>query len=263
MLPMKILAHRGASGDAPQNTIAAMKLAIEQHCDGIELDAQLTKDNEVVIYHDWDIKTHSNSEGEIGDFTLAELKQFDFGSYFSDEFIGEKIPTLDEILDIVPEDILLNIELKIKSYNDAPLAEKTAEILKRRNRYKNIIISAFNHHNLTKVNKILPQIEVAFLYGGTLIDSVSYMNSTNLNIVSFNLHHDYVSKEVIDELHAQNKEVYIWTVNSVKEAKLFQNMGADGIITNYPDLMKNELNYKLIDERLINEKTKEHQMFYS
>jgi glycerophosphoryl diester phosphodiesterase len=262
---MKILAHRGASGDAPQNTIAAMKLAIEQNCDGIELDAQLTKDNEVVIYHDWDIKTHSNGEGEIGDFTLAELKQFDFGSYFSEEFKEEKIPTLDEILDIVPEEILLNIELKIKSYNDAPLAEKTAEILARRKRYNNIVVSAFNHNNLTIFNKLLPQVEIAFLYGGTIIDPINYMNSTNLDVASFNLHHDYVSKELIDELHAQNRKVYIWTVNSIKEAKLFMDMGVDGIITNYPEFMIEELNLKikLIPERFTNEEIEKHQMFYS
>ncbi|MDN5303936.1 MAG: glycerophosphoryl diester phosphodiesterase [Fusobacteriaceae bacterium] len=239
---MKIFAHRGASGNAPQNTISAIKLALEEKSDGIEIDVQLTKDNKVVVFHDWDINKITNLQGEIGEYTLKELKQLDVGLCFSDKFKNERIPTLDEVLDIVPKDIILNIELKLKAYNTAPLVEKTAEILKKRNRYENILISSFNHKNLEKFNTILPEIKIALLYSANIINPIHYLNNFSMDIYSFNLDSNYINKEIINTLHKQNKKIFIWTVDNIKDAKLFMEMNVDGIMTNYPSLIKKTLN---------------------
>ncbi|MGL4971324.1 MAG: glycerophosphodiester phosphodiesterase family protein, partial [Cetobacterium sp.] len=109
---MYILAHRGASGTAPENTIAAFKKAIIDGCDGFEFDVQQTKDGKLVVFHDWTLERTSNGKGYVREHTLDELKELDAGSWFGEEFKGEKIPTLEETLDLIPDNMLINIELK-------------------------------------------------------------------------------------------------------------------------------------------------------
>ncbi|MEG1836121.1 MAG: glycerophosphodiester phosphodiesterase family protein, partial [Oscillospiraceae bacterium] len=109
---MEILAHRGASGTAPENSLSAFKKALKDGCDGFEFDIQQTKDGEIVVFHDWTLERTSNGKGNLKEFTLEELKKLDIGSWFSDEFKGEKIPTLEETLDFIPDDNFINIELK-------------------------------------------------------------------------------------------------------------------------------------------------------
>ncbi len=109
----KILAHRGASAYAPENTMAAFKKAIEMNADGIELDVHLSKDGYIVIIHDERVDRTTDGKGEVKDFSLDELKKLDAGSWFSDEYKGEKIPTLEELLSLIKNtEIYLNIEIK-------------------------------------------------------------------------------------------------------------------------------------------------------
>lgn len=238
---MEIFAHRGASGYAPQNTMSAMRLAVEQGCDGIELDAQLTSDNEVVICHDWTIDKVSDGKGKVGDFTLNEIKQFDFGSYFSREFQGEKIPTLSEILEFLPREIILNIELKIKATNKEPLAEKVADLLVSHDRIKNTIVSSFNHLCLKKIKNLIPELKIALLYEGYLLNPWKYMDDSEMDIYSFHLNLNYINKEIVEDLHNHKKKVYVWTSNDIETTKELFDMGADGVMTNFPIDMKNIL----------------------
>ena len=108
----KILAHRGANKHAPQNTIPAFLKAIELGADGVENDVHLTKDGELVICHNYTIDETSDGKGNISDYTLEELKKFDFGSYFSPDFAGTKIPTLHEFLEIADPFSIINVEIK-------------------------------------------------------------------------------------------------------------------------------------------------------
>ncbi|WP_372714019.1 glycerophosphodiester phosphodiesterase [Ilyobacter sp.] len=246
---MKIFGHRGASGYAPQNTISAMKLAVEQGSDGIELDVQLTKDNEVVICHDWVIDRVSNGNGKVDDFTLDEIKKFDFGSYFSEEFKGEKIPTLAEILDLLPKDMILNIELKIKATNKGPLAERVADLLASHDRIENTIISSFNHPCLKKIKILLPEVKVAFLYEGYLLNPGKYMIDSEMDIYSFHLNLNYINKEIIEDLHSYKKMVYVWTSDDPETTKELFDMGADGVMTNFPMDMKNALSKYYVEKK--------------
>jgi glycerophosphoryl diester phosphodiesterase len=231
---MKIFGHRGASGYAPENTIASMKVALEQGCHGIELDAQLTKDNEVVICHDWVIDGVSDGSGEVGTFTLDEIRKFDFGSSFSEKFKGEKIPTLYEILDFLPRDIILNIELKIRTSDKSPLVEKVAEILMNTGRIENTIISSFNHPCLKKIKKLIPELRIALLYSGCLLNIVKYIAYTGLDIYSLHLDVNYIDEELVKELHHYDKKVYIWTSNDIEITKKLMEIGVDGVMTNFP-----------------------------
>ncbi|WP_319370766.1 glycerophosphodiester phosphodiesterase [uncultured Ilyobacter sp.] len=246
---MEIFGHRGASGYAPQNTMSAMRVALEQGTDGIELDVQLTKDNEVVVCHDWSIDNVSNGKGRVSDFTLNEIKKFDFGSYFSREFQGEKIPTLGEILDFLPKEMTLNIELKIKAENRGLLPEKVAELLMSHNRIENTIVSSFNHPCLKKIKNLIPKVKVAILYEGYLLNPGKYMVDLGMDIYSFHLNLDYINEKIIEDLHKHKKKVYIWTSNDTETTKKIFNMGADGVMTNFPIDMKNALSEYLGGEK--------------
>lgn len=238
---MIIFGHRGASGYAPQNTMAAFKIALEQGCQGIEVDAQLTKDGEVVICHDWAIDKVSDGKGKIEKYTLNEIKKIDFGSYFSEKFKGEKIPTLYEILDFLPRNIILNIELKIKAYDDSLLAEKVAEILIEKDRIENTIVSSFYHPCLKKIKLLIPEIKIALLYKGYLLNPIKYAADIGFDIYSFNLNVDYVNKDTIKNFHDNGKKVYVWTSNDTETTKKLLKMDVDGIITNFPVDMLNIL----------------------
>src|SRR5690625_6609337 len=107
-----IIAHRGASGNAPENTLAAFQLAVEEGADGIELDVHLSKDGELVVIHDDTLDRTTNGTGRVQDKDLDELKTYDAGSWFDSKFASERIPLLQEVIDILPDDVFLNVEIK-------------------------------------------------------------------------------------------------------------------------------------------------------
>ena len=109
---MKIFAHRGASGYAPENTLSAIKKAIEMKADGIEIDIQLTKDGKIVVIHDWKVDRTTTGRGFVYELDFDYIRSLDAGQWYTKDFIGEVVPTLEEVLDILPKDMILNIEIK-------------------------------------------------------------------------------------------------------------------------------------------------------
>ncbi|NLU10065.1 MAG: glycerophosphodiester phosphodiesterase [Tepidanaerobacter acetatoxydans] len=238
---MLVIAHRGASGYAPENTLAAIELALEQKCDGIEIDVQLTKDYEVIVHHDWNVERTTNGKGEIRDLTLQEIKQLDAGSWFDEKFKGEKILLLEEILETVPKSILLNIEMKSKATDERELEKKVAGILKKYDRIDNTIISSFNHYSINKIKELLPEIKTGILYEADMIRPVDYVLSNFKEIYSLHPCNDYVGEKFVKMVKEANLKIYTWTVNDIFTAGLLSKLGIDGIITNYPDIMKKSI----------------------
>lgn len=233
---MKIIAHRGASGLAPENTIAGMKLAIEYGCDGIETDLQLTKDGEVVVFHDWSVERTTDGKGQIRDLTFEEISKLDNGSWFSEEFKGERVPRLEDLLEVVPENLILNLELKSQAFDSRGLEEKVMEILKENNRKENIIISSFNHESLKRVREVDKTIKLGILYEGYLLGLDEYIRNLNLDISSVHPGVSYTDQALINEIHSKDLLGYIWTVNDKESVERLKGYGVDGIITNYPNL---------------------------
>ncbi|ADO82638.1 glycerophosphodiester phosphodiesterase [Ilyobacter polytropus] len=238
---MKIFGHRGASGYAPQNTISSVRLALDQGSDGVEIDVQLTKDNEVVVCHDWIIDNVSDGKGKVSDFALVEIKKNDFGSYFLEDFKGEKIPTLSEVLEFFPKDIILNIELKIKGKSRDLVAEKVADLLLFHERIENTIVSSFNHSSLKKIKKLIPEIKIAFLYKRCISTINKDISDFGMDIYSIHINAKCANKEIIKEIHNHNKKVYVWNSNDIETTKKLYDMEADGIMTDFPIDMKNAL----------------------
>lgn len=235
---MIIIGHRGSSGSAPENTSAAMNLAIKHGCQGIETDLQLTKDGEVVVFHDWSVERTTNGIGNIKDLTLEELLKLDAGSWFSKEFKNEKILTLESLLNIVPENILLNLEIKSKSLDNRGIEEKIVMILEKNKRIDNIVISSFNHKCLERVEKLNSEIKLGLLFEAYFVNPIETLKSNKLNIYSLHPSYYYIDSDFIEKSHNNNLKVYSWTVNDIKSAEQLRDLGIDGIITNFPQLLK-------------------------
>ena len=231
---MKIIAHRGSSGNAPENTAASMNMAVESGCDGIETDLQLTKDKKVVVFHDWNVNRTTDGTGNIKDLTFEELSKLDNGSWFDEKFKGERIIKLEELLDIVPEDITLNLELKSIGDDFRGLEEEVIKILNTKKRKNNIIISSFNHKVLENVRKLDKDIKLGILYEGYLLNLGKYIENLNLDIYSVHPSCNYINQELVDEVHDLGLKLYAWTVNDKETVVRLEEYGIDGVITNYP-----------------------------
>lgn len=232
---MKIIAHRGASGYAPENTKASILKGLKQKCDGFEIDVQLTKDDKVVVFHDWSLERTTNGEGFLKNRTLSELKTLDLGSWFSEEFKDEKIMTLEEVLEIIPVDKLLNIEIKVRHGEVNQIEKKVIEVLEKNSRLdKNIIISSFDHRVIKKINEMKPEIQVGLLVTAGLLDFKNYIS--NFNLYSIHCGAEFINKINVNDFKEKNIKTYAWTVNTLEESKILASFGIEGIITNYPDI---------------------------
>jgi glycerophosphoryl diester phosphodiesterase len=237
-----IIAHRGYSILAPENTITAFKLAINHNADGIELDAKLSSDGRVVIIHDQTVDRTTDDHGPISSFTLKELQAMDAGSHFDKTFKGEKIPSLDEVLYRFGDKTFINIELTNYSdpFNNLPLI--VANLLLSNGLIHNILISSFNPIALFKFHQILPDVSLGFLI---LPGKKGFWARTISNILvpydSLNIEFNDMSEEFTKRVHSQNKRIFVYTVNNADDIKKMARYKVDGIITDDPSFARQTL----------------------
>ncbi len=230
-----IYAHRGASAYAPENTGASFCKALEMQAGGIETDVQLSKDGRVVVCHDEKVDRVSNGSGYIKDMTLQELKTLDFGSWFSDEFRGESILTLEELLEMLQEwGGILNIELKQGPIQYEGLEAKVVKILREFNQIENTIISSFNHYSLRTLKELEPRLKIGLLYVGGLVEPWRYAKYIGAEAI----HPAFYSliPSVINECTENGIIVNAWTANKPEHIQALAIGGVNGIITNVPDV---------------------------
>jgi glycerophosphoryl diester phosphodiesterase len=228
-----ILAHRGASILAPENTAASFQLAIDMGVDGVEFDVQMTKDEELVIIHDEKVDRTTNGKGYIKDFTLQEMKALDAGMSFSEKYKGEKILTLEEALEIVKECDMINIELKNGLIQYPDLEKKVISIVRSYKLDKKVLLSSFNHYSIHKISKIAPDIMTGILYGEILYNPWDYARYVGSNAI--NPHYLCISGEIIKQSHKNGIKVHVYTVNNEEDITKMINEGVDTIITDYPE----------------------------
>lgn len=230
---MEILAHRGSSGSAPENTISAFKKAIADGCDGFEFDVQQTKDGKMVVFHDWSLERTSNGKGYLREHTLEELRKLDVGSWFNEKFIGEKIPTLEETLDIIPDHLLINIELKEENSRERGSENILLQILKNY-KNKNIIVSSFSHNLLKNLKDLDSSIKIGLLVESHLLNLDKYIENLGFEICAYHPSKSFVSENDIKYLKSKNIDINVWTVNSVHDSNFLKSIGVTRIITNFP-----------------------------
>ena len=237
-----IMAHRGASGYAPENTLEAFSLAAEMGAYGVELDVHLTRDGEIVVAHDERIDRVSDGSGRIYDSTLSELKKFHFNRTFP-EYKNARIPTLKEVFELLgPAGLHINIELKNSIIDYPDLEEKVISLADKEGILDKIIFSSFNHYSLLRIKKIDPSLYCGLLYEATLIEPWNY--ALNLGMDALHPHFSEVlvpGGECI-KAHELGIEVNPWTVNDDDDLRKVIAAGADHIITNYPEKALNLLN---------------------
>jgi glycerophosphoryl diester phosphodiesterase len=232
-----IFGHRGASKYAPENTLASFMLSFKSGAPAIELDAMLSADQEVVVIHDHMVDRTTNGSGYINQMNLEQLKKLDAGIKFSHKFKGEKIPTLDEVLESISADLLVNIELKNYHSLDDSLVHRVCEIVKKHDKANSTFFSSFYSGNLFKVRKIFPDAPVALItMGGVLgkIESSPFLRWISPNFINPEYH--LVDNERIVKEHFSHRRVNVWTVDNPDEIIRFFRAKVDGVITNDPAL---------------------------
>ena len=223
---MLIIGHRGAAGLEPENTIASFKKAIELGVEMIEFDVQLCKSGEVVVIHDFTLERTTNGIGLVAETSFSDIINLDAGK-------GQKIPTLETVLNTINRKSVVNIELKGKS-----IAHPTAKIIQRFIESENwkkedFLISSFNHQELFAFNTLMPEIRIGVLYE----DIPDNFNETAsaLNAYSINADFNSLNKNTVARIHSEGYKVFAYTVNT-KEARLkMEEIGVDGIFTDFPD----------------------------
>jgi len=230
----RVYAHRGASGYAPENTMAAFMKAVELGSHGIECDVQMTKDGHLVICHDETVDRTTDGKGFIKDYTLEDLRILDAGSWFGKEFKGQKIPLLSELLELIKKTGLsLNIEIKSGIVLYPGIEEKVLSEIRAFGLEDNVIISSFNHYSVNTVKKLSPSVKAGILYMEGLYEPWNYMKTVGCECA----HPFYMAlhPDIAAEIKARGFEINVFTVNDPEHAVKLDRMGVDIIITNYPD----------------------------
>lgn len=233
-----IIAHRGFSGIAPENTIAAFKKAIDAGADMIEFDVSLSKDGIPVVIHDRTVNRTTNAKGKVEDFTIEELKKFDAGSWYKPQFKDEKIPTLEEVIQLSKGKIMLNIEIKKYSVKRSikidGIEDKIVKLLEKYEMTNDVLISSFSKMAIQRIKEFNPDIAVAYLYRFRINPRI-IKQLDKVGIYSFNQGKRFFSKKALSDLHENGLKLNLYTINQKREMKKFVKLGVDGIITNFPN----------------------------
>ncbi len=230
-----VLGHRGASAYAPENTLAAFNLAFEMGADGIELDVTLTKDGVPVVIHDDTVDRTTNGTGAVKALTLAQLKQLD-ASYTFEKYRGEKIPTLEEVLNGVGKRGMVNIELKSTQPLTIGLERAVGAIIAKTGTAQHVLISSFDRMVVHRMQSLNPDLPHGLLYDKALPANFGVLPQIKLAA----LHPKYTSITPVFVAWAKQRgyQINTWTVNDPGEAKRLRDLGVDAVITNKPDVLR-------------------------
>lgn len=237
-----VFAHRGASAHAPENTLAAFRLAAEHGADAIELDAKLSADGQIVVFHDPTLQRTTGATGLLSSQPLSALKELDAGSFFGPQFRGERIPTLAEVFEEVGQRLLINVELTNYSTPKDNLPEAVVELIVRMGLQKRILLSSFYPDNLTRARQALPDIPVGLLAMPGLNGLLS-RSALSLKVSPQFLHPNLrdATARLIRSEHKRHRRVHVWTVNRQEDMRRLFADGVDGIFTDDPLLARQTL----------------------
>lgn len=231
-------AHRGSLTEAPENTLPAIQKALDHGAKAIEIDVQLTKDHQLIVIHDQSLERFNSVLGLVKDYTLEELKKIDIGSTFSKDFAGVTLATLDEIMQIVPSNILINIEIKNMPIIYDNIEQLILECLKRYDRLDTVIISSFDHKVLEKFQKLAPDCLIGLLFYYRTLKPWNYAKNCGLNVYSIHPNVAHTDEELIKECQNVGYKVYPYTVNMVEKYEELVDWGVDGVFSNNPQIFK-------------------------
>ena len=240
-----VMAHRGLSADAPENTLYAFSDAISVGADFIELDVQQTRDGVLVVMHDSNLKRTTGVNKDIWDVDYADIQNLDAGSWFDPAYANARIPTLEETLQFVDKRAKLNIEIKPTKHGSDTLEQDVAELITRYQYTDACYVTSFSYGSRKKVKEANPEIRTGYLM------SVAYGQFYSLKYAdAFSLNKVFVTSQVVNAAHQQGKQIFAWTVNSMSEVRSLCNLHVDSIITDDPVMVQNVISRDSTGETL-------------
>ncbi|MDQ0273463.1 glycerophosphodiester phosphodiesterase [Cytobacillus purgationiresistens] len=234
---ISIYAHRGLSGRYPENTMDAFQAALEAGAQGIELDVQLSKDGQMVIIHDEKINRTTDGTGYVKDFSYAELRQFDAGSWFNPVFANQYIPTLEEVFKWATKDgnqLIINVELKNDVIRYEGLEEKVLSLLYRYRLQDRVILSSFNPESVKRLRELDANMKIGYLILGIHKNAVKIAENIGANAI--HCEEAFALSQYGKEAISAGFPLRIYTVNEASKFKVLFEAGAEVIMTDYPDL---------------------------
>ncbi len=228
------IAHRGASGTAPEHTRPAFMRALELGADMIEMDIQLSRDGYLVVFHDETLERTSNGQGAVREHTLADLKALDTGSWFGEAFAGEPLMTLEEVVELVGRKAMLNLEIKSPPGDWSNVALKTIAVLTYAGILGTTVVSCFEMQALQKVREISPSARIGVLWHDPEWEG-AWRWARELAAWSFHPWAKVVTAEGVRQAHQHGLRVLTWTVNEPEEIERVLSMGVDGVMGDFPE----------------------------
>ncbi|MEK8131050.1 glycerophosphodiester phosphodiesterase family protein [Paenibacillus filicis] len=227
-----IIGHRGAAGEAPENTLASFQLALTHGANALELDINESADGALIVCHDHTVDRTTDGSGYIHQLTALEIGRLDAGSWFGESFAGERVPLLADVFAAIPADIMINVEVKC-AYSPR-LSAELQRLLSEFGRLDTAVISSFSHKTLYRLKQDRPELRVGLLYVGDFIDHSRLAELSGMEVYS--LHPYYLSMDADDVAQAvsQGLQVYPYTINEPEQLQRAVEAGFSGIITDYP-----------------------------
>ena len=239
---MLVIAHRGASGWAPENTIPAFQKADGLRADMIEFDIQYTADQHIIVIHDRTVDRTTNGTGKVIEKTLAELRKLDAGAWYDDKFTGTRIPTFRETLSTISGSVRLNIELKHYDTENSMFEQEVAAIATEFDLLNRAIFAARHPESIKRLREFLPGINCVLLQKERTEDEyVEALQKLDLKVAQ--IRRQSMNQAFIDRLHDLEIAVNLFYADEKEEMKQFIDMGIDGILTNYPDRLRELLDH--------------------
>jgi glycerophosphoryl diester phosphodiesterase len=226
------VAHRGASAECPENTLVAFRRALELGAEMIECDLQLTSDGHVVIIHDWTVDRTTSGKGNVRDLPLEQIRQLDAGRWRDARFAGERVPTLEETLDLVLPRAQLNLELKSQA-DDSRLALAAVAAVSQHRALDRVIFSSFDMALLEEVREASPYAQIGVLWSRPPFDE-AWSYARDLAAVALHPNAVFVTAELVGQAKDRGLLVNAWTVNDIAVVIELVRRGVDGVISDYP-----------------------------
>ena len=233
-----VIAHRGGSGMAPENTMAAFHKAMEVGADAIELDVRLTRDGRVMVIHDRRVDRTTTGMGPVGTYTLGELKSLDAGSWYGSQFEGERLPTLEEVFEVLPDEFPIYVELKARGPGAWPLVRAVVKLIRDHERYVSTMVASFNPIALVFLRAIEPRIIRGYIWsaGHPLPMRARWLNPlVDPHWLAPGRH--TLTRKIVSRFHAQGKPVAAWDLDAGDDMEELKKMGLDAVVTDHPAVL--------------------------
>lgn len=228
------IAHRGSSGSCPENTREAFEKAIEVGVDMVEMDCQLSKDGHVVVIHDERLYRTAGVKGYVKGKSLKQLKKLDVGSWFKKSFKGERILTLEEVMEIVAGKVDLGLDIKPVSHGPLGIELKILFILSHYDYLERAILSSFDYRSLRRIRELAPEARIGVLWGAGIKDN-PFQVAREVNAYSLHIQKELAIPSFLQRAGQLGLKSFVWTVNEVAEMQKFVSLGADGLISDFPE----------------------------